>query len=709
MKLRKLHIYVWACLLFSASGFSQVVTPSKENDDNDNDQNQNIELLSEQNQDENADYTSLIESLKQYQSHPINLNRATKDELMDLGLLTEIQISALLRHREKNGNLLTIYELQGIDGFDVRTIKAILPYVKVTDNFDSAHFTFAEMLKSGNTEITTRFQRILEHQAGYNEFNDSLLKASPSKYYLGDANRVFTRVRFRYSNNVSLGFIGEKDAGETFKKIDSLNKRAGFDFYSFHLFLRNIRFVKSLAIGDYQASFGQGLVMWRGFGFGKSVSVANMKRNAPGFRPYSSVDENRFMRGAATTLKFGKIETSVFFSSKKIDANVILVDSTVSGALDAEEVSSIIVSGTHRTIGEIKDKDLIQETIFGGNITYKTNKLLIGATAQRFMISKPIQVKSELYNQYDFSGTANTNAGIDFSYVLRNINFYGEGAISQNGGKAMTVGAIMALDPKFTMVASYRNFDKKYQNLVALAISENTLPQNEQGLYVGIEAKLSKGFTLTSFYDQYKFPWLNYKASRPTSGTDFFGQLNWTPNKKTDMYFRYRKRTREQDASSTNNTFDFPVALNQENFRYNVSFQLLPYLKIRSRIEYVIYNKQFSNREMGSMMFQDVVFKKMGSPFEITARYGLFDTDSYNSRIYSFENDVLYSFSIPALYDKGSRAYLMVDYTINKHIEVWARVAQTFYSNKNTQNEGSATEIKAPSKTELKLQVRLKF
>lgn len=708
MKLRKLHIYVVMCLLFKASGFSQVVAPGKENDDNDNQQNQNIELLSEQNQDENADYTSLIEGLKQYQSHPINLNKTTKDELMDLGLLTEIQISALLSHRKKNGNLLTIYELQGIDGFDIRTIKAILPYVKVTDNFESAHFTFAAMLKSGNTEITTRFQRVLEHQAGYNEFNDSLLKASPSKYYLGDANRIFTRVRFRYSNNVSLGFIGEKDAGETFKKIDSLNKRAGFDFYSFHLYLRNIRFVKSLAIGDYQASFGQGLVMWRGFGFGKSVSVANMKRNAPGFRPYSSVDENRFMRGAATTIKLGKIETSVFFSSKKIDANVTLVDSTISGALDAEEVSSIIVSGTHRTIGEIKDKDLIQETIFGGNVTYKTNKLLIGATAQRFMLSKPIKARSELYNKYDFSGTSNTNAGIDFSYVLRNINFYGEGAISQNGGKAATVGAIMALDPKFTMVVSYRNFDKKYQNLVALAISENTLPQNEQGLYFGIEAKLPKGFTLTSFYDQYKFPWLNYKASRPTSGTDFFGQLNWTPNKKTDMHFRYRKRMREQDASSAN-TFDFPVALNQENFRYNVSFQLLPYLKIRSRIEHVVYNKQFSNKESGTMMFQDIVFKKMGSPFEITARYGLFDTDSYNSRIYSFENDVLYSFSIPALYDKGSRAYLMVDYTINKHIEVWARIAQTFYSNRNIQNEGSATEINAPTKTELKLQVRLKF
>ncbi|MCD6066466.1 MAG: hypothetical protein K0S33_1292 [Bacteroidetes bacterium] len=702
---RNISFLVFLCILQTAFAQVPVNVP---NDDADNDQNQNIELLSEQNQDENADYTSLIENLKQYQAHPINLNNTDKDELMDLGLLTEIQVKNLLSHIAKNGKLISIYELQGIKGFDLITIKKILPYVKVSDNFNSSHFTFKEMLKNGSTESTTRFQRVLEKQAAYTPYTDSLLKASPSKYYLGSADRIFTRLRFRYSNNVSVGFIAEKDAGEPFRKIDSLNKKTGFDYYSFHFFLRNIRSVKTLAIGDYQACFGQGLVMWRGFGFGKSISVANMKRNATGFRPYSSVDENRFMRGAATTIKLGKIETSVFFSSKMIDANVQLADTAISGALDAEEVSSIIMTGTHRTIGEIKDKDAIRETIFGGNVSYKTNKLSIGITGQHFVLSKPLNVNDQLYNAYDFRGTNNTNAGLDFSYVFRNINFFGEGAFSANGGKAMVVGAIMALDPKFTFVTSYRNFDKKYQNLVALAISENTLPQNENGLYVGCEAKLPKNFTFTAFFDQYKFPWLNYKASRPTVGNDFMGQLNWTPNKKTDMYFRYRKRSKEQDAGSEY-LFDTPVNLNQENFRYNVSFQLLPYLKLRSRVEVVVYDKQNAPRETGSIMFQDIVFRKIGSPIEITARYGLFETDSYNSRVYTYENDVLYSFSIPALYDKGSRAYLMVDYTINKHIEVWARVAQTFYSNKTIQNEGSPTQINKSSKTELKLQVRLKF
>ena len=108
--------------------------------------------------------------------------------------------------------------------------------------------------------------------------------------------------------------------------------------------------------------------------------------------------------------------------------------------------------------------------------------------------------------------------------------------------------------------------------------------------------------------------------------------------------------------------------------------------------------------------FQDIIWKKLGSPVSITARYGLFESDSYTSRIYTYENDVLYSFSVPALYDKGQRAYLMINYDLSKKVELWFRVAQTFYTDKTVQNRGDKlTEVKSPSKTELKLQLRIKI
>jgi hypothetical protein len=197
-------------------------------------------------------------------------------------------------------------------------------------------------------------------------------------------------------------------------------------------------------------------------------------------------------------------------------------------------------------------------------------------------------------------------------------------------------------------------------------------------------------------------------VSSPSSGHDLFTQLNWIPSKKIDMYFRYRKRNKQVNGDAED-LFDNLVYVDQENFRYNVSFQVVPYLKLRSRAEYVVYHKQGLQAEKGLVLFQDISYKKIGNPLELTFRYALFETDSYFSRVYAYENDVLYSFSIPALYDKGSRIYLMANYVFGKHLEVWLRVAQTFYNNRPIQNEGSITEINAPTRTELKAQIRLKF
>ncbi len=56
----------------------------------------------------------------------------------------------------------------------------------------------------------------------------------------------------------------EKDAGEEF--FTGSNKQ-GFDYYSGHFYLKNIsQNVHSVALGDFQVYFGQGLTIWGGFG-----------------------------------------------------------------------------------------------------------------------------------------------------------------------------------------------------------------------------------------------------------------------------------------------------------------------------------------------------------------------------------------------------------------------------------------------------------
>jgi hypothetical protein len=218
---------------------------------------QQIEDLSENIGNESADLTTLTENLKYYQDHPLNLNTATREELQDLMLLSDIQIENLLAHRDQFGTMMSIYELQTIDGFDLATIYKILHYVHVSDMTNEGHFNFHEMLKNGKSEIILRDQRVLEPQKGFSPIDSAALAASPNSRYLGTPDHYYARYRFTYGNFVSAGITADKDPGEEFF---TGTQKQGFDFYSAHLCIRNIGIVKSAVIGDYQVSFGQGLV-----------------------------------------------------------------------------------------------------------------------------------------------------------------------------------------------------------------------------------------------------------------------------------------------------------------------------------------------------------------------------------------------------------------------------------------------------------------
>lgn len=250
-----------------------------------------VEYLVEDAEESNADYTTIFDDLAYYFDHPLNLNRADVDDLEQLSLLSSIQINNLLAHIEKNGKLMTLEELQTVEGFNLEVIRLILPFVKVSGDVDKAQLTFNELVKNGNSELFLRYQQVIEQKTGYLPATDSALAASPNSRYKGDPSRLYTRYRYKYGNHLSLGFTAEKDPGEEFFKGTQSN---GFDFYSAHLFLRNRGKMKQLALGDYQAQFGQGLTFWSGRAFGKSADIMTIKRSATGLRPYTSVDESLF-------------------------------------------------------------------------------------------------------------------------------------------------------------------------------------------------------------------------------------------------------------------------------------------------------------------------------------------------------------------------------------------------------------------------------
>ncbi len=687
-------------LLFPSILFSQFTE-----DDKNTIIEKRIEYLIEDAEDSDADYTTIFDQLSFYYDHPLNLNRAELSELEGLSLLTSIQINNLLLHIEKNGKLMTLEELQTVNGFDLDDIKMILPFVKLNTDVDSPQLTLKELLKNGENTLFIRCQGILEQKKGFSPITDSALAASPNSRYIGDATKLYTRYRYKYGNHLSVGFTAEKDAGEEFF---TGTQKQGFDFYSAHFFIKNQGKLKQLAIGDYQAQFGQGLTFWSGQAFGKSADIMLIKRSGNGLKPYTSVDESRFLRGGGVAFEFNKIEATAFYSYKNEDANIDFSDST---ALDDEvlTVTSVQQTGFHRTFNELQDKDAITQQQMGGHLAYKTRKLNIGVTGIHSQLQADFTPTLQTYSQFRNDDNLQTNIGVDYNYIYKNFNFFGEVAKSINAGNAFVSGLIANLDPNLSIAVLYRDYQRNYQPISSVAIGEGSTNENEKGLYTGFTAKMHKHFTLTAYYDQFTFPWLKFGINAPSKGYQYLGQLTYKPSKKMEMYVRIRAKNKEENtAIDLSEGIDYLVNEQQTNYRYNFSYQISPSFKIKSRVELVNYDKEESPFETGYVLYQDIIYKALSSPFSFSLRYGIFDTDSYNSRIYAYENDVLYAFSIPAYYNRGTRTYLTVKYNIKRGIDIWLRYGLFYYDNVDVISSG-LEEIQGNHKQEIKAQIRFKF
>ena len=552
-----------------------------------------------------------------------------------------------------------------------------------------------------NSKLISGVQAIGENKAGYEDVADSI-KENSNSYYHGDANRYYTRLRFSYRTNLSIGVTAEKDPGEEFFKGQQKN---GFDFYSAHAFYKGGKYLKSVALGDYQVQIGQGLNFWSGYSFGKSADVTNVKKSANPLKAYTSVDEVRFLRGAAFDLGYKNFSLTTFGSYKGVDG-AILADSLIE---EQEFVSSINLNGLHRTNSEIGKKHTLNEIIFGSNLRYKLRNFHVGIAAVYLGYDKAFAKDTTPYNQFDFRGKSNIGLSADYNWVFRNFNFFGEVAQSSySGGFANVHGVLFSLDRRVSMSLVYRNYAKDYQTFYNAGFAEGSRTQNEKGLYSGVKVNWSRAVTTNAYIDVFKFPWMKFQVDGPSLGHEYMIQQSYRPSRDFEIYVRFREQSKQKNSRYSDGTITELEDILQRNYRINLSYKVSESIKLKSRLEYVTINRNSQEDQDGIILTQDVIFKPKSFPLSLSMRYALFDTDSYDTRIYTYENNALYVFSVPAYYYRGSRAYAMVRYTFLRRFDVWFRYGVSIFANR--QNIGSgAEEIKGNTKTDLTLQLRIKL
>jgi len=668
---------------------------------------QRIEFISEQLEAEELDLTDVIELLYYRIDHPINLNNTNHEALRDLSLLTEIQINDLFLHIERFGKLITIYELQSLKYWDLETIFLVLPFVRVDDRFEQLHVSFKEAIQRGKMELFLRYQRILEDKRGYKPLNDSVLPT-----YYGNPDRYYTRFRYSYRTNLSFGITAEKDPGEQFFKGTQKN---GFDFYSAHAFYKGGKYIKAVALGDYQVQIGQGLNLWSGHAFGKSADVVNVKKNATPLKAYASADEVRFMRGAAVNLAYKNFDLLLFGSSKKVDGAIqqeieIVTEDDFVEEVSTEYASSISMTGFHRTKTEIDRKGSMRENIFGANVQYNKRNLHLGVAGINWGYDKEFNKPLLPYNQFDFRGKNTRSASADYSYVLYNFHFFGEASYVTHSKNWATIhGLIMSIDARSTLAIVYRNYQRGYETFYNSAFAESgRVANNERGIYAGLNVNISRAWNLNTYVDFFEFPWLKYQVNRPSKGHEFLIQPSYRPSRNLEIYARFRHELRQKNSRLPQQTIIRIEDVVHRIYRINVSYKVSDDFTLKSRVEYITLDRPSKDSEEGIAFVQDFLYKPKKIPIDITLRYAIFETDSYDSRIYTFETNALYVYSIPAYYYQGSRSYVLVRWTFLKRFDLWARYGVFLYNNRRTLGSGSE-RIDGNQKTDVTIQLRVKL
>ncbi|MFK7946976.1 MAG: ComEA family DNA-binding protein [Saprospiraceae bacterium] len=638
-------------------------------------------------------FDTQFENLTAYAKNPLNLNRANEDDLTAFGLLNPIQIQSLIQYRNDLGNLLSIYELQAIPNFDLNTINRILSYVSVGNELIGKE-DFKGRLIGGENTIFTRFRRVLEEQEGY--------KTDADNAYLGNRNQYYFRYRYNYDTRLSYGITLEKDAGEEFF---TGSNRQGFDYMSAHFYARDLsKNVKAIALGDFQASLGQGLTIWSGFGFGKSASVLNTKRQAIPIRAYTSVNENAFLRGIGTTLQFGEIKLTLFGSYRNLDANVSQVDTT-NFEEEIQAVSAFQISGFHRNPNEIQDEKSLGQTLFGGSLSYNLKRGKITLNAVNTQYDAKIEVDDIPVNLYRFSGESLTNVSVDYDYTFRNIHFFGETAMSDNLGVATLNSVLISTGKNIDFTILHRHFQPEFQTIAGNVFAESGSVNNESGLYFGVQCYFNREWKASAYFDSWTHNWLKFNIEAPSTGSEYLVQLNYRPARYTEMYLRFRNEVKERNAT-VDSPIDYLVPNERTQLRFHLSSRINNSLTIKSRVEVSRFDNGIDDAELGFLVYQDLAYN-FGN-FKFSTRFALFDTESFNARIFAYESDLLFNFSVPAYYYQGSRFYLNCRYRVSRAVMLEARFARTTFYNRET--VGTALEeIDGNKRSEIKLQARIRF
>ncbi len=646
-----------------------------------------IESIAE-SEESDIDNSVILDNLTTSAEHQININLASEEELEQLNMLDFRQIQNIINYRKQYGPIVSKYELAAVEGFTPEFVISLNPFITFKVPADSTGYSHRGLYQ----RIMLRAKSSLPTAKGYHASSES-----KGAVYPGLPLSFYTRYHAEIPGKIEFGFLTDNDAGEHFFKGSN---KSGFDFYSGFISLKSSKFLHQVTLGDFMLRFGQGVNFGAGSGLGKSSNTLGIMRFGQSVRPSTSTDENGFLRGISAILGSGPFKLTLFYSNKNRDAN-ILTDSETGNRY----FTSLQTSGYHRTSFEIEDEKSLNEQLAGGYGELKFNRFRMGALMAYQRFNLPMSTGTSAYKAKSFSGNENINLGVDYQLALPRFQFFGEAGLSKNGKPAGVQGLVWHAHPQLSWSAYFRYFDPGFQAFYGNSLTEGSGNRNEAGLYSGVMITPFPKVRVFSYVDIYHFPWLTYSTIAPSTGSDYMAQIDISISRKLSCYVKGKYEAKPQKLSGSKGVVtDYDEKTTK--LRLHGEYIINERLTLRSRFEYAGYS-YYDVKEKGYLLLQDIIY----SPFrqlKMWFRYAWFNTEGYNSRIYTYENDLLYSFSIPEFHGTGQRIYLNLKWSRNSRISAYLKAGLTIHN--GVTSWGSGNDLTAGNKrTELRALLYIRF
>lgn len=562
----------------------------------------------------------------------LNINQLSAEVALQILKMSDFQYYQLQKYIDQHGALVTIYELAGIEGFEFPDLIRFLPFLDVQPVKHNKAL-FKKFFQNSKNQLIIRNGRILQTTTPEDLNDKERLRGTP--------DHLCFKYRFQTNDWFSFAVSGEKDAGETLFKEDS---RQGFNFYSGNLQIQNLGILRKLVVGDFRVQWGEGVILGSDYLQGSGVLVRKMKTPIQGV---SAMNESSFFRGISCEIGSPKWKSNLFYGNKMEMGEKVGIVGGISSKLNLK----LLQIGIHALVANYIDS---------------------------------INNNSKLYSKYQFTGITNTNIGMEHQLILGKTLLFGELGVSQNGGFGILEGLTYTLEPATKILLLFRHYSRNFQSIAGNGFSKNSTLQNETGLYLAYNTSINRNTILELFSDLYTIQWLRYLIDKPTEYLDYGLNFRIQLSRTGKLDIIYKHRTNYKNRSTEYYKQISPQF--SEKIKLILKWNPFSFMTLKSECNWS-FNRTITNDsdqkgsiKQGFLIMQDLQIQFKKPKLTCITRIALFESDSYEERLYAYESDINYCFTINNYYNTGLRYYVVIKYGV-AWIDFQMKFSQTIFEN----------------------------